>query len=105
MLAVNGCDLLFSEPHLGAAITATNETHQEVTFVIEADGESLALPDVAMPGETTAVLAGGQVTEPSRFVEDRCTTGDLVAVAQDGSEVDRQAPPLCDGDEWVIDGE
>lgn len=37
---------------------------------------------------------------PSRAAD--CTRQVLVARTEDGREIDRAAPPLCDGETWVI---
>jgi len=34
--------------------------------------------------------------------EDGCTRADMVAIAEDGREIDRQQAPICVDQEWVI---
>jgi hypothetical protein len=105
-LILQGCPWDMGEPGIAAAITAKNETDQVITFRLLAEGEWIDLPTPRLaPGQTDTVLSGGSLFEPSTLTVDGCTEGDLVAVAPDGSEVARHAPPLCDGDHWVITDE
>lgn len=102
-LILGGCPWDVGEPSLSASITAKNETDETLTFRLFAEGEWVDLPTPLLtPGQTAAVLSRALLFEPSRLTVDGCTEGDLVAVAADGSEVARHAPPLCDGDQWVI---
>lgn len=34
--------------------------------------------------------------------ENPCTSRDLVARTEDGTEIDHRPPPMCRGEEWVI---
>lgn len=104
-LLLQGCPWDMGEPAI-AAITAENETDEVITFRLFADGEWVDLPSPRLaPGQTDTVLSGASLFEPSTLTVDGCTEGDLVAVAPDGSQVARHAPPLCDGDHWVITDE
>jgi hypothetical protein len=93
---------MFEERGLGAAIVATNHTGTTITFRLFASGEWVELPRTLTPGQTDTVLSGASLFEPSTLTVDGCTEGNLVAIAQDGSEVARHPPPLCDGDRWVV---
>jgi hypothetical protein len=94
---------MFEDRGLGAAVVATNDTDTTITFRLFADGEWVDLPTPRLqPGQTETVLSRGSVFEPSTLTVNGCTGGDLVAVAEDGTEVARHAPPLCDGDRWVV---
>lgn len=93
---------LFEERGLGAAIVATNDTQTTITFRLFADGEWVELPGSLPPGRTDAVLSRALLFEPSTLTVDGCTEGDLVAIAEDGAEVARRPPPLCDGDTWIV---
>lgn len=102
-LMLQGCPWDVGEPGLDAAITAKNETDEVLTFRLFAEGEWVDLPSPRLAsGQTEPVLSRASLFEPSTLTVDGCTEGDLVAVAPDGSEVARHAPPLCDGDHWVI---
>jgi hypothetical protein len=73
-----------------------------VTFRLFASGEWVELPRVLRPGQSDTLLSGASLFEPSKLTVDGCTEGDLVAIAEDGTEVARHAPPPCDGDRWVV---
>lgn len=93
---------MFEEHGLGAAISATNDTRTTITFRLFAEGEWVELPGTLTPGRTDTVLSGALLFEPSTLTVDGCTEGELVAITEDGSEVARHPPPLCDGDRWVV---
>jgi hypothetical protein len=102
-MILQGCPWDVGEPSLSASITAKNETDETITFRLFAEGEWVDLPTPPLaPGQTAAVLSRASLFEPSTLTVDGCTEGDLVALAPDGSEVARHAPPLCDGDHWVV---
>lgn len=101
-LILQGCPWDVGEPAIAAAISAKNETDEPLTFRLFAHGESVELPTRLAPGHRGTVLSGDSLFEGSTLTVDGCTVGDLVALAPDGSEVARHAPPLCDGDHWVI---
>ena len=41
----------------------------------------------------------------SRWGADGCTTVEIVAFGHDGDVVERAEPPLCVGDEWIVEGD
>lgn len=92
---------MFEELGLGP-IAATNDTSTTITFRLFADGEWVELPGSLPPGRTDTVLSGASLFESSTLTVDGCTEGDLVALADNGAEVARRPPPLCDGDTWVV---
>ena len=88
-----GCD-----PGLTDGIEARNETDGTVHFEVEGDGERFPLPGELGPGEGGLVISGSALGPDSLVTEDGCTTGDLIALDEEGEEIERHPPPMCDGD-------
>jgi hypothetical protein len=66
----------------------TNQTSVTIDIYLEVGGEEQLLWKRLEPGQTTVL--------------NECTDGDLVARRRDGDEVARRAPPLCPGEQWLI---
>lgn len=101
-LGLGGCPWGGGEPRLGPAITGKNATDEVLTFRVLGETGWLDLPAMLRPGQDDIVMDGGFLAEPTVVAVDGCTDGDLVALAPDGREVARHAPPLCGGDHWII---
>jgi hypothetical protein len=98
-LAVSGCiQFTISDPGLGTGIGVRNETDLTLTFRLLVGSKWYDLAQKARPKQTELLLDSGDA-----FLAAHCTTGDLAAIAPDGAEVARHAPPLCVGDVWVIE--
>ena len=97
--AAVGCE----DPTLGRGITVRNETDVLLTFRGLLNGEVVPLPAPVAPGDTGIVVNAAALGEHSPVGNDGCTTVPIVALTPDGAEVARAEPPLCVGDEWVID--
>lgn len=100
---IAGCTILVGcDPGITDGIEALNETDVTVHFEVEADGERYALPGEFDPGEGSLVISGSALGPDSLVTSDGCTTGDLIALDEDGEEIARHPPPLCDGDVFVV---
>jgi hypothetical protein len=66
----------------------TNQTSVTIDIYLEVAGEEQLLWERLGPGQTTVL--------------NQCTDGDLVARRRNGDEVARRAPPLCPGEQWLI---
>lgn len=97
-LAISGCE----DPTLGRGITVRNETDVPITFQWILDGEVVTLAGELSPGGTDMLVGAANLGEHGRFGSDGCTTVPVVALGPDGEEVARAEPPLCVGDEWVV---
>jgi hypothetical protein len=49
------------------------------------------------------LIGADRLREHSLVGEDGCTTVPVVALGPAGEEIARAEPPLCVGDEWVIE--
>lgn len=97
--ALAGCE----DPEFGRGITVRNETVVALTFQGLVDGEVVPLPGSVRPSDTGIVIDAAALGEHSRVGEDGCTTVPIAALNPDGGEVARADPPLCVGDQWVIE--
>lgn len=97
-LILPGCE----DPTLGRGITVRNETDVPLTFQGLSNGEVVPLPARVGPVDTAIVIDAAALGEHSRLGEDGCTTVPVVALGPDGEQVARAEPPLCVGDEWVV---
>jgi len=97
-LVLLGCE----DPTLGRGITVRNETDAPITFQWILDGEVVTLAGELSPGGTGTLVGAANLGEHSRVGEDGCTTVPVVALGPDGEQVARAEPPLCVGDEWVV---
>ena len=64
-----------------------------------------ALPGSVAPGESGILMGASMLRAGSRWGTDGCTTVEIVAFGLDGDEVERAEPPLCVGDEWIVEGD
>jgi hypothetical protein len=82
-------------------IGVENRTGQPVHVYYVVDGEENFLGRFIAGG--SAIM--GDV-RPNEDIGGRinCTIGDLVARAEDGTELERLPPPVCDDDTWVVQG-
>lgn len=94
-----GCE----DPTLGRGITVRNDTDVPLTFQGLLNGEVVPLPARVSAGGTAIVIDAAALGEHSRVGEDGCTTVSVIALGPDGEEVARAEPPLCVGDEWVVE--
>lgn len=99
-LMLPGCE----DPTLGRGITVRNETEASLTFQGLLNGEVVPLPARVGPNDTVIVIDAAALGEHSRVGEDGCTTVPVIALGPNGEEVARAEPPLCVGDEWVVEG-
>ena len=97
-LVLLGCE----DPTLGRGITVRNETDVPITFRWIVDGEVVTLAGELSPGDTDILVGAANLGENGRFGQDGCTTAPVVALRPDGEEIARAKPPLCVGDEWVV---
>lgn len=92
MAAASGC----IDSHITDAISVTNDSpealHFEITTVA---GESFALVRTAAPGQTISLLDGSQLSDGAGLTRNRCTVGELRALAPDGHVVASWPPPVC----------
>lgn len=98
-LMLPGCE----DPTLGRGITVRNETDVPLTFQGLRNGEVVPLPARVRPDDTVIVIDAAALGENSRLGEDGCTTVPVIALGPDGEQVARAEPPLCVGDEWVVE--
>ena len=98
-LILSGCE----DPTIGQGITVRNETDVALSFQGLLDGEVVPLPARVSAGDTAIVVDAAALGEHSRIGEDGCTTVPVIALGPDGEEVARTEPPLCVGDEWVVE--
>jgi hypothetical protein len=97
-LALAGCE----DPSLGRGITVRNETEVRLTFQGLPNGEPVPLTARVNPGDTGILITAAALGEHSRLGQDGCTTVPVVALDPDGEQIARAEPPLCVGDEWVV---
>lgn len=90
LLGVN-CPL--SDEGRGTVLIFVNATSTRVT--ISAAGEPEPF-DIVDAGETRRSIDAPNVAG-------ECTESALVARNEEGEEVDRRPPPLCDGQTWIIE--
>jgi|GEM_PF-6520203 hypothetical protein len=84
------------DSHITDAILVTNDSaytlHFEITTV---DGGSFPLVTTAAPGETIRLLDGSQLSDGAGLTRDRCTVGDIRALADDGHALATWPAPVC----------
>jgi hypothetical protein len=88
-------------------IYAQNRTDQDLQFRVQLETGWYTVPGIARPyvgaDASNTLVAGSNLLD-----RNRCTTGPIVALAEDGHEVARRDGPVClaeDGQElWVIGG-
>ena len=91
-----------TDQYITRGVGGRNETATKLHFVISVGGKEYRLAPTLEPGASTLVLYGAAFAPSSFIADERCTKGDLVALAEDGREVARHPPPLCIGDVWTI---
>jgi hypothetical protein len=90
--AGSGC----TDSHITDAVLVTNNSPETLHFDIElVSGETFALVKTAGPGETIRLLDGSQLSDGAGMTRDRCTVGDIRALASDGHVVATWRPPVC----------
>jgi len=97
-LVLLGCE----DPTLGRGITVRNGTDVSLTLQWLLDGEVVTVSTSIPPGGTGMLIGAANLGAHGRFGEDGCTTVPVVALGPDGEQVARADPPLCVGDEWVV---
>jgi hypothetical protein len=98
LFGLGGC----TDQYITRGVGGRNETATKLHFVVRVGGKEYQLAPKLEPGAST-LLVSGSAFGPSSFIADeRCTKGDLVALAEDGREFARHPPPLCIGDVWTI---
>jgi hypothetical protein len=91
-ILVAGCD----DSHLTDAILVTNNSAETLHFEITAvDGGTFPLARTAAPGETIRILDGSQLSDGAGLTRDRCTVGDIRALADDGRTLATWPAPVC----------
>src|SRR6266511_427010 len=91
--------------HITDAVWVKNLTSNSLHFeLIMVNGRRFPLVRNIAPGQEDTVLSGGQLSPDAGLTVNRCTVGDLIALAADGHEVARHPPPLCAREVWVIEG-
>lgn len=98
LFALSGCET----PELHQGISVRNETEENLTFQALVNREVVPLPATVGPQGTTTLIGARALGEFSRLGTDGCTTVDVIAVDPGGNEIARAEPPLCVGDEWVV---
>jgi hypothetical protein len=104
-LALGGCGAIFSDAGRTDTVWVRNSTAVTLQFtIIDIDGKPFDLHTEVAPGETVALLSGGQLASDEGLMVDRCTVGDVIAYDPTGGEVARHPPPLCARaqDVWTI---
>jgi len=93
------------DTHIADAVWVKNHTPDSLHFeLVAVDGRRFPLVRNIAPQQEGAVLTGSQLNPGAGLTVDRCTVGDLIALAPDGHEVTRHPPPLCAREVWVIEG-
>ena len=75
-----------------------NLTDERLTFTLNVGSDRHVIANVP-PGQNQLY---GLASNPEWLDHQGCTTGDVVAQSEDGTEVARHAPPMCKGAEWVV---
>ena len=91
-----------TDQHIARGVSGRNETATRLHFVTVVGGKTFALSNTLEPGQSKLLVSGSAFGGSSLVADDRCTKGDLVALADDGREVLRHPAPLCIGDLWTI---
>ena len=91
--------------HITDAVWVKNQTSNSLHFeLIMVNGRRFPLVRNIAPHNEDTVLSGSQLNPGAGLTMNRCTVGDLIALAPDGHEVARHPPPLCAREVWVIEG-
>lgn len=93
-ILATGCDQPLSSEK---GVVVDNRTSYDLHFSVLLDQVWYAPVGRAHPHQS-AVILGPEILPASG-----CTTGGMIALAEDGREVSRHDAPLCAGDRWVID--
>ena len=94
-LAATASACLNWEPRNTQGVSIINGTDETVTVVV-------LYPEPAEALELVTYRPGESSVENRMIGEGGCTRADMVAVAEDGREVDRQPAPICVDEEWWI---
>ena len=85
-----------SDSGITDVVMVVNNTPEVLHFeIVTVDGTAFGLNTTARPGETVPLLDGSQLSDGAGLMRDRCTVGELRALAADGHIVDRLPPPIC----------
>jgi hypothetical protein len=87
------------DQELGAGIGVENRTSHELHFAVQLEPNRgwYTPPAKTAPHESTVVI-------PLAILPaGRCTSGGMIAFAEDGREIARHDAPLCVDDRWVIE--
>jgi hypothetical protein len=91
-------------PTHGRGVVVTNATDSPVMLRWLLDGEVLDVTSPLAPGKSDMLVGADNLLGGfSRVGEGECTTVPVVALGPGGEEIARADPPLCVGDEWVIE--
>jgi hypothetical protein len=94
-LALGSSGCLKWEPTNTEGVSISNGTDETVTVVV-------LYPEPADDLELVTYRPGESSVENSMIGEGGCTHTDMVALAEDGREIDRQPAPICLDEEWII---
>jgi hypothetical protein len=84
------------DSHITDAIRVTNDSSETLHFEITTvGGEPFALQRTAGPGQTVSILDGSQLSDGAGLTRNRCTVGELRAIAPDDRVVATWPPPVC----------
>lgn len=99
LLMTGGC----IDAHITDAVTVMNGTDQVLHFeIVTEKGIPFDLNTTVRPGETVRLLDGSQLSDGAGLTRNRCTVGELRAIASDGRVVSRLSPPICAPTKIVI---
>ena len=83
------------EPVDTGGVRILNDTDETVTVVV-------LYPSPAEHRNLVTYRPGESSTENAMIGADGCTTVDIVALTEDGREIDRQPAPICRDEQWRI---
>jgi hypothetical protein len=102
LAALIGCEgFPVTEPEV-RGVQARNETSETLTFEVELPDRSISLPPPAEPSDTSPIIRVYRPGPDLVYMENGCTTGDVVARNPAGREVARHPPGLCLDELWIV---
>lgn len=96
LLAAAASSCLTWEPRNTEGVSIINGTDETVTVVV-------LYPEPAGESKLVTYRPGESSVENRMVGEGGCTRADMVALAEDGREIDRQPAPICTDEEWRIE--